>query len=426
MLSRRTGFSLSKPAVLLALFAAPFVTGSHVQAQIRVMSSITTDDSSGGTSEGAISKRSVDQYAAILHLSDEQKDAAMTLHEGYLAAFRRAGQERAAAMRDLFQNADEEDRGALMEEMPRIQKKWKDATDKLNKGFLADVKSLLTPDQESVWPKVERARRREVGLRGGQLSGSSVDLVDVLRTIKPETLHLDESARAALAEAIEQYEADLDRQIAEKDRILATIEPWEPGRGIDLDTMQEQMKKSREAFALVRDVNEKSARKLEHLIPEPQRAQFASEVKRRSFPRVYRTSRVSKAIEAALKLDDVDSDQKKQIAGLKEAYEKELGTVNDAWAAAIRENDDKEGGGLVGMGGAQVRLSFGDDSGDKGPLADARKARRDLDARMKDRLDSLLTPAQRERLPKQSERGDDAEENWNVGGDSGVVIRRGG
>jgi len=68
---------------------------------------------------------------------------------------------------------------------------------------------------------------------------------------------------------------------------------------------------------------------------------------------------------------------------------------------------------VPGMGNVQV--SFARD--DSGPTADARKARRELDDRIRSKLDSILTKEQRERLPKDQQPGEGG--HMMVPGDGG-------
>jgi Spy/CpxP family protein refolding chaperone len=387
---------------------------------------ITSEVASGGPlgdadAEGLISSRSLDRYTRPLKLNADQKDAINALHEGYVTAFRDASKARREAIdRLLKDNDDEDDRSVFLTKMPEVQKKHAEQTKKLERSLFSDIKALLAPDQESQWSKVERARRREVGLRlGGLVGGDSADLTSIL-----DDLRLADADLANAAESIEQYEADLDRQLAERDTLKSDFK-FEPGKPFDVEAMQASMAQAREQAIKVREVNERHARTIEGHLPEAKRAEFAAAVRRAFFPRIYRPSRAEKDIEAALKFQDLTSDQRKQIETLREQHQRDAAPANDAWAAAQRDADQRgDGGGqIIGPGGAVMRMKFsmGDDQNEKGPLADARKARKDLDKKTRDRLKEILTEAQRDKLPK----ADSMEESGTMiaPGDARVIRR---
>jgi len=412
-------------AALLAAAAISFTTltpHAFGQGSVFVTSSINLG---GDGPMGMVNRSSLERYSQILKLNDDQKDAAKTIHEGYTAAVRQASKDQQAAMEELRRSTDDsDDHTEFMQKMPEIQKKHREAVKKQETAFFGDLRALLTPAQEAACPKVERTRRREVGLPRGSLSGESMDLVDVVNGLK-----LDDKAAATLAETLDQYEIELDRQLAAREKALGQEEGWEPGKPIDVEKMQARMKASREAGALVQGVNQSYATRISGLLPEGSRSAFAEAVKKKSFPRVYRQSRFGKAVEAALKFEDLDSGQRQALQSLKDTYERDAAPLNESWANAVKDTEKSgDNGGTLSMpGGGQFKMAFSEGE-EKGPLADARKARRDLDNRSMDRLKGLLSAGQRDKLPKAGSGpgpGGDMDMD-DGGGDHAVVIRRGG
>jgi hypothetical protein len=120
--------------------------------------------------------------------------------EGY------AGQAAAAAklMRDAGQKARDEFREtndpAVFEKMQSSMTKFRDERKKLDDGFLNDLKAILTPEQTTKWPAVERTQRRDGTLRWGRLSGERVDLVELT-----DRQQLAAEARAQLNALLDQY-----------------------------------------------------------------------------------------------------------------------------------------------------------------------------------------------------------------------------
>lgn len=377
---------------------------------------MVADGGDGFGDAGQISKRSLDRYSKVLSLSPEQKEAAQSLLDGYLAENKAAAKEAQSAMESAFAAfQDSQDHKALGEATRAAQRKRSERSAALEKAYFEDLRTLLTPEQDDQWAKVERLRRREKGLLNGSLSGESVDLTEVI-----DELNLPPATLASLGEAVEQYEADMDRAIQARDAALAGSRPAEfgPDMTFDLAAMQAAMAKAREAGAQVRDVNQMHERRIEPLLPEDRRADFAEAFKRRCFPEVYAETAVARSMKAAAALDDLTAEQKSSLSELQAGYERQARPASDAWADAVAASEAEGKDGAIAMGGAVMRISFGDDTG---PVAEARKARKALDTSAREKLKAILTPAQLERLPKQQEAGGEF-----VTGGNAVMIRNGG
>lgn len=390
---------------VLALCAASVlgdVPAAHAQTRVMMTRSI---GGGGGNAAAMIPRRSVDLYSRLLELTSDQRDVATTLYEGYAAAFREAQGEYRREMEEVMRSFEEnEDQSLLTEKMPELQKKMTDRGAKLESDFFADLKAVLQPAQADRWDHVERARRRETVLRTGAMAGESVDLVEIV-----SGLGLPISAGTPIAEAMAAYESEMDKALAAKQAMWASQGELKPGN-LDIEDIRKRMAESREVALRIKEVNDRNAHKLANLLPEASRPAFEDAVRRQSFPRVYRPSQVARRFDAALKLEGLDAAARQQIQQLKETYEREVSPVNDAWAAAIAANEAKDGGSLGSPGGGMV-IQIRDQEEDP-KLAEARKARREIDNRFRERLDTLLTPEQREKLPKTAPRapGEDEED----------------
>ncbi|MDX2130673.1 MAG: hypothetical protein SFY69_01315 [Planctomycetota bacterium] len=377
--------------------AAIGVWTAPAHAQERVM--ITRSMSSAGG--GQISKRAVERYAAAVGFTAEQSEFARTIHEAYVAGMEQAQKTRRQALEEARRaGEDTGDHGVFMERMPAIEKEFRAKSQAMEKSFFEDVHALLSPEQEDRWVKVERMRRREVGLRAGTLAGESVDLSDLVAS-----LSLAPEEAASIAPTLDEYEADLDRHMQERARLMAderefSLSPrgGDPEEG--MRRMQESMKAGRELGVKIRGTNEQYARRVASMLREEPRQAFERELQKRSFPLVYRQSRVSRELEGALALDDLRPEQRDDLRALREQYERDAGAANDRWAGAIREAEQQENAGAIATPMGVMRISMGDEP--EG-LVEARKARRAVDEQASTRLRSILTPGQLERLPKASE-----------------------
>ncbi|CAG1003701.1 hypothetical protein PHYC_03085 [Phycisphaerales bacterium] len=351
----------------------------------------------GGAGSGQVSRRSVERYSELLGFGAEQRESAMTIHEGYASEMDQVRKTQRSAFEDARRaSEDTGDHGVFMEKMPKIETEFKAASDRLEKALFADLRALLsTPEQEEKWAGVERMRRREVGLRGASLSGEGVDLIDLVAGLKPEP-ESSEELRAVL----DEYELQLDRALEAKIKAMGEAPQFGMFGGPDeksMEKMQEAAKVAKEVGKRIQEINVQNGRKIGGLLADASRAAFEEELRRRSFPRVYRPSRVTKDLEGAMGLSDLTSDQREQLTSLRTSYERDLAGVNDRWANAIKENEGNDQEGTIATGAGVMRFSMGEEPE---ALKEAKKARREVDEKAADRIKSILTAAQREKLPK--------------------------
>jgi hypothetical protein len=362
-----------------------------------------------GDFDGSVPRASLDKYARVLGMDKDQKDMALTLHEGYLAAHKAVVSEMQAAMKEISDKAREDmDFSAFRDELPKKMKVYAERMQEQQKSFLEDVKALLNDEQRARWPRVERMRRRETGLRFSFISGAGVDVLEV--------------ADAAMGDAppTDEIKAVLDRYELEVDKALLAMEDMgrqmqdksmEAARNMDMNAIKDMMKKVEDASRSIRDVNRQYARVLEPMLPKEQGAKFAAEFKRRSFPRVYKIAYAAKCLDAAQGFSDLTGDQRQTLATIRESYTRELASANEAWANAVEQQEGAEGG----VFGRMMDSAMGGGGGTPNPVSDARKARRALDDDTLDKVKRVLTDAQRERLPKK-------EDDKQSGDDMGVFF----
>jgi hypothetical protein len=340
-----------------------------------------------------VTKRDVGAYAKLLALTAEQREAALALHEGYSAGVKAVREEMRKAMHELQEKvADSGDWGSYRE-AGKIFQPLGERMEKLEANFFADLKTLLNGEQADRFVKVERMRRRDKNMKFAMISGTRVDLVQVLEVTK-----IEPSASPSLAEQVEAYEADLDRALTVREQAQKALQEkgekaGEAAMSGNMAALTDMFKAMQDADRPVRDLNKSYARRIEELVPEDRREAFAAEVRRRMFPRVYRDSYIVKAMTAAAGFDDLTSDQSKSLADLKAQYERDAAPINARWAAAIEERDNK---GFNPM----AMFPGGGGDGKDNPIAEPRKARRDLDKQVRTRLESILSDAQKDRLPR--------------------------
>lgn len=353
----------------------------------------------GDILQPGVSRRDMDRYAAFLALDEDQREAAMALLDGYQAAF----DAEARVMRDAMDAAREEfrdtrDPSIWREIGPRMQA-FGARREAMEAEFLGDVRELLTDGQAALWPRMEMMRRRDATLRRGFLSGESVDLV---RVVEDERLSADEAA--AVRPILDRYEQDMDRALTERNRVFETnrekgAEAWQAG---DMDGVEKLFAEARDASIRVRDLNRQYARQIAAALPAGASAAFERDFQRRSFPRVYREGYTERAIDAAAKFDDLTTEQRETLGGIRQSFERELGLLQTKQATAQEEAEvNRTIGDFMGRGRG------GPGGGDRSAVREARAERRALEDRFLTQVKEVLTPEQVGRLPDRRDDGDD-------------------
>ncbi len=347
---------------------------------------------------------SIEEYAAILKFDEQQKTAAMALFQAYEADFNAASKTRDDDMkkvRDEF--ADSQDPGIWQREMPKLFEKYGKRTAELDTQLMNDLRSLMTEQQQAVWPQVERAHRRRQSLPNGMLSGESMDLVRLVNGLKLEQVP------EPVQQSLERYASELDSALESRDKVRRDLgeklnSSMRPGGGMmnfDIEGMQKTMGEMRRVGIPVRDINDRFASVLQGALPEDKRDAFEDSVRKAKFPQIYGEPHLVKAAAAAEKFDDITPEQKSTITAIREAYLREVESANQAWAAE-QAKAEADGGGDEMMQNWGRMMQSGDGP-EQTPLAKARAARRKLDRETLEKLKAALTEEQIERLPERDD-----------------------
>lgn len=344
-----------------------------------------------------ITKKALENYAGLVGMDKAQKEAAIALQEGYRSSFKQLQADIQKTMKEMMEKVqDSGDWASMGKEMAKTGKDMTEKMEKLEKGFLEDVKSLLNDKQKEMWPRVERTRRRETAMRFSLMAGQNVDLVKMMQAVGAKI-----DAPPELAEQVDRYEVEMDRQLKAfevwgKDQQAKQVKQMEEGgMNFDFTKIQEMMKEMATMAKGMRDTNRQYAKSIQALLPADKQTKFDYEIKKKSFPRVYKESYASKAFAEAEKFNDLDAGQKDALATLKDGYLRELEAANKAWAAAIEDREEKLGGT---MGAMMAGFMPGGEKDKKDEVGDARKARKELDTRTKEKLLAVLKEDQKSRL----------------------------
>ena len=409
----RIGLGRVVTAVVLATAALGGTASTAWSQQIMVVDSV--GGFRGARTASRVTSRSVAAYTRLLGLEQTQAEIARELLEQYTVSMEDAARERRNRLQALMEEVREtDDHSIMMEHMPGISEDFAERASAIEASFFSDLRLLLDDQQAPKWPRVERLRRRETVLRQGALSGETVDLIAIADSLGDD-LDLGDEVNAAL----EQYELELDRALIAKAATLEKMRESSSGTimGFDLSQMEEMSARTREVGLRVRDLNRRHARLIESMLPDDLAARFRGEAKRRSFPRVYRESRVDRILLAADSLDDLAPDQRESLGQIHRSYTRDRAAADEKWVAAIRDQEEEGGSGWA-VGRMMIRYSMGEQS--DGPVSKARAARRSVDERYGDKIQAALTPDQRDRMPKPDDPQTRAGRQFQI--DSGVLL----
>jgi Spy/CpxP family protein refolding chaperone len=386
----------------------------------------------GGGPGGMISKRSVEDYATLLGLTDDQRETVRTLHEGYREAMKAYQAEMDAKVEEVQEKAnDSGDLTVFQKDLPNLMRERIEKSQGMNKRFLEDFKATLEPAQAEQWGKVERQRRRETMLMGGFYSGGNVDLVDVVRR---ENLSegLASPASTDFANAMDEYERDMDRVLADFERVRAELRKQEGGPAMIVTTdgngvqADPRMKTLAEYSKKIRDLNDRYVARLGQVLDEQGRQRLERGYGQRAFGRVYGKSYAQDLLEAAKAMDDLGPSEREKLAELAARYDDRSRALNRQWVEAQRRLDEATDG--LDFGAMRFNFGGGEENQPEDEPGRARKAvteaataRRELDKAIEKAVRELLSNEQRDRLPEKRDRQD---ESWNMHGGTVEIEER--
>ncbi|HYF14546.1 MAG TPA: Spy/CpxP family protein refolding chaperone [Phycisphaerales bacterium] len=332
-----------------------------------------------GMMQQEIPRRSIERAAEDLGLTREQRDALEALYEGYRAELRdlneQARTQREAAMEKFREERDP----SIFEGLQDTMRKSRDKRAAVEAEFMTDVQALLSAEQAGRWERVQAGVKREQAMRRGRMAGERVEIGSLLR-------EMNVALEGDLAGTVEQYHTDLDRALAERDRLMENVgDAFARRRDGNEDEIAKAFQERREASEKVRDVNKRFARQVQDMLPEARREEFARRVEEASYPEVYRETRAKRVFDAANAVVDLTDDQKLALADVQDAYNAEL----KALQPRMREAWDKLEGEFTGQ-----RIARDGMRGIGEGTREIMEERRALDGKAIDQIRKILTPEQ--------------------------------
>lgn len=303
----------------------------------------------------------------------------------------------------------------VFEEMARIQAEWVLHNQQLSIAFIESVMSILTEEQQALWPALDRRFRREKTLDDGQLSGERVNLFHLARDQQIDTTTLE-----PIQPMLGEYELLLDDALQRRNAYLRSsvsdltqaYQEQNFKRGLSIVDQQTQLRTA------VRDVNDTYAQMMIAALPDETAGAFKTAYRNTAYPRIFQTTRAQRAFAAAKELPDLAPETLEAIVQLEISYLGELAAINEQLVALTKQHEPQNTRRNAEWMVARMSGERVDRPSD--PVREAYNERNELDEKYLELLKALLTEEQFESLPGVNRRGRGGER-----GDGGFG-RRGG
>lgn len=352
----------------------------------------------------ALTSGDLNRIVRVLGLGASERESVEALHEGYVAALRNEG----ALVRDFVSSEIEKSQAlndaGLLDAARAKAKEWEARSRQLERTFIEDLTGLLSKDQESRWPTVERELRRLRSVGKGRLSGESLDVVRLV-----EEVHAEPTV-GELADLLERYCAELDYALIARDRFVDQNKAkfHESIRNGDVKTAKDLWEESQRVRSAVSSINERFARQVESLLPEAMRVKFQARVFEISFPALARPTFAEEYLRATLGLEDLSAQQRTRVREVESRYElarRGLWTkAAEGWKQFEAEEMPRELAKALGRWPEHrtPQMYTGGWLPSSHPLQQYRQERLKLDQTLRRSLDDVLTSEQRATIPARS------------------------
>ncbi|MEM1423386.1 MAG: hypothetical protein AAGH64_05215 [Planctomycetota bacterium] len=376
-------------STLLLGLAALFVAAPAAEAQFgnRGFREVAQPD---------VDRTQIQIIGEMVGFSEEQLELAFELHQGYLAEMTDL-EERVREIVDGVRNEFRETRDpSIWQEMMSAMVPLSEEKDGYTRAFMEDLELILNADQFEQWPEVERFHRRYTSFSDdGMLSGETVDVALAVRD-----MDLPEVDMQAVEPILMQYSMELDRALkarnaAYEEGMSQGMARWRQG---DMEAIQKLWEDAKREAERVRDINRRYANQIEQTLDPAFAGEWAREFKEQSFPRVYRRTYTGRALDTAMRFEDLTSEQTEQLEAIFSEYQRRVDSMNDDIAKLIEDSEMTRD--VMSMMGRGRR------GGEQDEVRNARGEKSDYEESVLARLNGVLTTAQQIRLPEREDNRD--------------------
>jgi Spy/CpxP family protein refolding chaperone len=338
--------------------------------------------------------RDIRLFAEQLSLDDAQRSVIESLYMDYEQEFN----DGLARMRKRLEDMREQFQAGDVDQVLRLVFKpieeWSVEKRAMGDVFMENVKIVLTPEQQEMWPKFQRFLYREKNLSKGRLSGESLNLFLVVNDMALNPLEMQ-----GVQPTLDEYDITLDAALRARQNAMISSQSdmfrsfAEQNASISLGILERQV----QLAVAVRDVNDKYIESLAQVMPSEKSATFRQKALERAYPRVYRATPVQAIFTAAKELPGLDATTLEAIVNLEAGFLSELVATNGQLASTMRDWEPKEN--RLRAEAFARRMTNAQPEPIEDPLRAAFQARDEMQRRYVRLLQALLTPEQFGQVP---------------------------
>ena len=371
----------------------------------------------GAATASPMTDQDVGKYSTLLNFTPEQRDAAKVIFkqrmENYQERAKAVREEMSKAMKEMMSairegGAPEPNKGA-QERMEKVGLELQAEQKKMEVGVLEDLKALLTPEQQDLWPKVERARRIDKALRSQTMMMSPGYRVDVraefekFAAARKGEAALPTAATTAVSESLGNYELALDSDagaVLALDEKMQVMGRSKDGQMPDMGAIFRAMGEAGEIAQRVRHAHERVSREIMLALPEGAQAAWNEAFGTASYPKIFRPTHGQRVLAAALKFEDLTDEQRTTLTALSEKHNASLAALRPKAVTELVEQQEKQNKALKEGGGPEAFAATMMPG-----QAGARQDMKSADTEALKAVRAALNEEQRKRLPKRPAAG---------------------
>ena len=328
------------------------------------------------------------------------------------------------AQRDAFRSRMSEIRDGFREEMtsrmesPDVQdslseqraiyRTFDSVRRQMNEETQDAIVTILAEDQEAKWNDVMRRIRRERLLPEGRISGESFDVDRSRRDLQDE---LEPSVKTSIDTIVNGWTLDVDDALQRRDGFDndARFDAMEAISVQDGEALERVLLNRLRLQQSVRGANDAAIEAIAEALPAPMGDEYRDRALQEGYGRWLRQARSERAIEAALKLEDLEPTLIEAIMELQIDCRGAMADENERVLSAARRHEEPREMGFVRRMGSSGEREEREDT----PLDDAVTHRGEVDQEYIEALKDLLGEERSESLPGMRSR----DRGW--GGDRG-------
>jgi len=340
---------------------------------------------------------------AALQLSEDERIMVQDLHTAHIGRVRDEGAQVKADCVDLIERTQLLGDGSHMKEVMAKREEWTKRREALDKEFLADLRLVLSAEQDARWSIVERELRRMRGMPSGRMVGESVDAIAMVTDAE-----IDQTPE--ISAILDRYAREVDAALRARDGALDDVKDANLSSLVETDPEQARklFERVRAERIRIRDLNRRAIEEVAaRLTPEDGarlRSRFTTTI---ADPLDLTDSYAMQVLTAAADMDSATESQRARITAATDAYlAKRDRWIEDYIATAMKVEEtsipeqleralqglplDTSGRGLTETKSERARVDA---------LRRAWEDRVDLEKRARTEAYALLTPEQRVGMP---------------------------